>query len=262
MRYKIRHILSKVQTSFRVCEFWSNLRLHTRVSIRPPPGWPSHSNFHGKLIAGVEIEASFTVKKLLLKEVCPILRSVLGGSAYRNVRQIGNKTVPQEFWADCSLISKTTWWRQRKVSAQSSSALESALPLCKNKKLFFSSVILIWHRWMCRTDPLPWSHWVISRVMICWNWNKSLKTYFVPPLDILTFRAALFKWLWLRASQLQAAPAGGRQCASQSRSALITAVTLLGRRLGGSKEWWSVTQNQLELGGGGALKMEGETEKQ
>lgn len=136
MRYKFRNILSKVQTRFPVCEFWSNLRLHTRVSIRPPPGRPSHSNFHGKLIAGVEIAASFIVKKLLLKEVGPVLRSVLGGSAYRNVRQIGNKTAPEEFWADCSLINKTTRWRQRKVSAQSSSALESALPLC-NKKLFF-----------------------------------------------------------------------------------------------------------------------------
>ena len=100
-------------------------------------------------------------------------------------------------------------------------------------------------------------------MMICEKWKSMFKDFFSPILDffvsslILLFdyvEAFLTSWF-----SVTSCPAGRRQDASQSLSALITAVTLLGRSLCGSNQWWPVTQNQPR---GGSIKDGGEKQWQ
>lgn len=76
----------------------------------------------------------------------------------------------------------------------------------QEQKTLVLSVVLIWHRWICRADTLQWSHWGNHSCHDTWKLKLIFKYLFFPPLlDILS---ALFKCFWLHGSQSQTALQG------------------------------------------------------
>lgn len=76
----------------------------------------------------------------------------------------------------------------------------------REQKTLVLSVVLIWHRWICRADTLQWSHWGNHSCHDTWKLKLIFKYLFPPPLlDILS---ALFKCFWLHGSQSQTALQG------------------------------------------------------